>query len=78
MTKTASHPNRFGDGRRRAGRLIIKPCKQLLGLLLRTIITSFVFYAVVVALYSMGYPVPRIVDVGHYLGRLSELAKILS
>lgn len=67
------------DGWRRAGRLLLKPFKQVCGLMLRTIVASFVFYAVVaVTLYGLGYPVPRIGELSHYLGRLSELAKILS
>jgi hypothetical protein len=65
--------------RRHAGRLILKPVKQLFGLIFRTILTSLVFYAVVgVSLHALGYPVPRISDVGRYLAGLSELAKILS
>lgn len=65
--------------RRQAGALILKPLKHLCGLLLRTILTSLVFYVgVAVALYCLGYPVPRVSDVGRYLESLSELSKILS
>jgi hypothetical protein len=65
--------------RRQAGGLIVKPLKHLFALLLKTIVTSLVFYAcIAVALYSMGYPVPRISDVGRYFEGLSALSKILS
>lgn len=71
--------NELVNIRRQASWLILKPLKHLFGLILRTILTSLVFYVcVVVALYSMGYPIPRMLDVGHYLGRLSELANVLS
>lgn len=64
---------------RRAGWLILKPLRQLCELLLRTIIASFVFYVgVAVALHFMGYPVPRISDLGGYLESLTELSKVLS
>jgi hypothetical protein len=59
--------------------LILKPLKRLCGLALRTILTSLVFYVIVgIALRALGYPVPRITDVGRYLEGLSQLAKILS
>lgn len=65
--------------RRQASLMILKPLKHLLALVLRTILASLVFYAcVVAALYGFGYPVPRMLDLQHYLGRLSELAEILS
>lgn len=68
-----------GRVRRRASRLLLKPIRQLFGLLLRSLLASVVFYAVVaVALHALGYPVPRISDVGRYFEGLSELTKILS
>lgn len=70
-----------GDGnvRRHARRFILKPFKRVCGLLLRTILTSLVFYAVIfVALHALGYPVPRISEMGRYFKGLSDLAKILS
>lgn len=68
-----------GNVRRHARRFILKPIKRICGLLLRTILTSVVFYAVVVvALYALGYPVPRISDMGRYLNGLTELTRILS
>jgi hypothetical protein len=68
-----------GRGRRRAGQLILKPVGKFFGLVLRTILTSLVFYAIVgVALHALGYPVPRVSDMGRYLSGLSDLAKILS
>lgn len=64
---------------RRAGRFILKTLKQLSVLMLRAILTSFVFYvAGAVALHSMGLPVPRLSDLNRYLHSLSELTKILS
>ncbi|HEY0386642.1 MAG TPA: hypothetical protein VGC64_11550 [Pyrinomonadaceae bacterium] len=71
--------NQLDAVRRHAEGLILRPLKQLFGLLLKTILTCSVFYLfIAVALSSMGYPIPRLSDVGHYLGRLTELAKILS
>lgn len=65
--------------RRQASWMILKPLKHLFGLLLRTLLGSIIFYAcVIAALHLFGYPVPRMLDVQHYLGRLSELAEILS
>lgn len=65
--------------RRQAGRMILKPLKHLFALVFRTILASLFFYAcVVAALHLFGYPVPRMLDVQHYLGRLSELAEVLS
>lgn len=73
------HKNESKNARRSVGLLLWKPLKQLFELVLRTIIASFVFYAgVAVALYLMGYPVPRISDLSGYLERLTELSKILS
>ena len=64
---------------RRASRLVLKPFKQLCGLVFRTILASFVFYAGVAAVLSyLGYPVPGISDVGRYLQGLTGLTKILS
>lgn len=78
MTKVEQQ-NRLRRLRRQAGRLILKPVTQVSGLIIRTFVASLVFYAsAAIALSSMGYPVPRLSDLGHYLGRLSELAKILS
>jgi hypothetical protein len=75
----ATHNNELKNVRRSAGALIWQPLKQLFELVFRTIIASFVFYAgVAVALHLMGYPVPKISDVSGYLGRLTELSKILS
>jgi hypothetical protein len=74
-----AYANQLDAVRRHAEGLLLKPLKQLLGLLLRTILTCSVFYLfIAVALSGMGYPVPRLSDVGHYFGRLTELAKILS
>ena len=71
--------NEFANLGRQAGWMILKPLKHLLGLLMRTMLASLIFYAcVVLALRSFGYPVPRMLDLKHYLGRLSELAEILS
>lgn len=65
--------------RRQTGQLVLKPLKQFSSLVLRTLLASMVFYVgVAVVLHSMGYPVPRISDLSHYLERLSELTKILS
>jgi hypothetical protein len=65
--------------RRQASWMILKPLKHLFALVLRTMLASFIFYAcMIVALHLFGYPVPRMLDVRHYLGRLSELAEILS
>ncbi|MDX6694782.1 MAG: hypothetical protein QOF02_2385 [Blastocatellia bacterium] len=75
----AERQKEVGRVRGHAGRLVLQPVKQLFGLVFRTILTSLVFYAVVgVSLHALGYPVPRISDVGRYLAGLSELAKILS
>ncbi len=75
----AGKRNELENVRRRTTALILKPLKGLCGLLLRTLVASFVFYGVVaVALHSLGYPVPRLSDLGHYLESLSGLAKILS
>lgn len=71
--------NELVNLRRQASWMILNPLKHLFGLVLRTILASFVFYAcVILALHSFGYPVPRMLDLQHYLGRLSELAEILS
>lgn len=71
--------NEAGRVRRQASQLLLKPIKQLFGLLLRSIVASVVFYAVMaVALHALGYSVPRISDVGRYFEGLSELTKILS
>lgn len=65
--------------RRHLGRFVLKPLKQLLTLLLRTIAASCVFYmGVAVALHLLGYPVPRVSDLGRYLEGLTQLAKVLS
>ncbi|HEX8000965.1 MAG TPA: hypothetical protein VF528_21465 [Pyrinomonadaceae bacterium] len=64
---------------RQASGLIIKPLKHLVSLVLRTIVASFVFYVgIAVTLYCLGYPVPRVSDLGRYLSSLSDLANILS
>jgi hypothetical protein len=71
--------NKLENIRRQTGGLILKPLKHLFGLVLRTIAASFIFYAgVAVALHCLGYPVPRISDLGRYLESLSDLTKILS
>lgn len=74
-----SRQNELVNLRRQTSWMILKPIKQLFGLLLRTMLASFIFYAcVIAALHLFGYPVPRMLDVRHYLGRLSELAEVLS
>lgn len=74
-----SRHNELGKGTRRAGRLLLKPIEKVVGLVLRTILASCVFYvSLAVVLHSLGYPVPRISDVGRYLEGLTELSKILS
>ena len=78
MTKVGRQ-NELVNLRRQAGWIILKPLKHLFGLLLRTLLGSFIFYAcVIAALHLFGYPVPRMLEIQHYLGRLSELAEILS
>jgi hypothetical protein len=75
----AVHRNELENAGRQASGLIIKPLKHLVSLVLRTIVASFVFYAgIAAALYCLGYPVPRVSDLGRYLNSLSDLAKILS
>lgn len=74
-----SRQNELVNLRRQASWMILKPLKHLFGLLLRTMLASFIFYAcVIAALHLFGYTVPRMLDVRHYLGRLSELAEVLS
>lgn len=74
-----AHKNELKSVRHRASLLVLKPLKQLFDLVLRTIVASFVFYVgVAVALYLMGYPVPRVSDLSGYLERLTELSNILS
>ena len=74
-----AHKNELKNVTHRAGLLVLKPLKQVFELLFRTIIASFVFYVgVALALHLMGYPVPRISDLGGYLERLTDLSKILS
>ena len=74
-----NHQHKLENVRRQTSGLILKPLKHLCGLVLKTIVASFIFYGVVaVALHSLGYPVPRISDLGRYLESLSELTKILS
>jgi hypothetical protein len=71
--------NELKNAGQRASRLVLKPLKQLCGLVLRTILASFVFYAGVAAVLSyLGYPVPLLSDLGRYLRGLTELTKILS
>lgn len=71
--------NELANVRRQTSALILKPVKQLCGLLLRTIVAGVVFYGVVaVTLHSLGYPVPRLSELGRYLESLPGLARILS